>query len=185
MKTFQLIKPEKPLVEAIKAVGIALSLIVGVRIAAAQCYLIPSRSMEPTIQTDDRLLADKVSYHLINPHRGDIVVFTPPDVVVRKENSSDPYVKRVIGLPGEKVEVKSGQVYINNLPLPEAYITEQPQYTWGPEIVPLNSYLVLGDNRNRSYDGHVWGFISRDRIIGRVVFRFWPPHRLGELAISK
>lgn len=174
MQSFRLTKPEKPWVEGLKTIGFTLSLIFGVRIAAAQCYLIPSSSMEPTLEINDRLIVDKVRYHLINPRRGDIVVFTPPETVVKKENSQAPYIKRVIGLPGEKVEVKYGQVYINNLPLPENYIAEKPKYTWGPEIVPLNSYLLLGDNRNHSYDGHYWGFLSRDRMIGRAVIRFWP-----------
>jgi signal peptidase I len=180
-QSFQLLKPKNPWTHGLKTIGFVLFLGFGIRTAAAQCYLIPSGSMKPTIQVNDRLFVDKISYHLINPQRGEIVVFIPPQEVVKQENSQDPYVKRVIGLPGEKVEVKNGQVYIDNQPLPENYIADKPEYTWGPEIVPLNSYLVLGDNRNYSYDSHVWGFVERDRIIGRAVIRFWPPQRIASL----
>ena len=182
---FRLVKSKNPWTDGLKTIGITLVLGFGIRIAAAQCYLIPSGSMKPTIQINDRLFVDKISYHISNPQRGDILVFTPPEEVVRKENSRDAYVKRVIGLPGEKVEVKFGRVYVNNQPLAEGYIAQQPDYTWGPEIVPPNSYLVLGDNRNSSYDSHVWGFVGRDRIIGKAVVRFWPLDRIGGLAVEE
>ncbi len=184
-QSFRLVKSENPWTDGLKTIGITLVLGFGIRIAAAQCYLIPSGSMKPTLQINDRLIVDKISYHIINPHRGDILVFTPPEKVVKEEHSRDAYVKRVIGLPGEKVEIKLGQVYINNQPLAETYIAEQPDYTWGPKIVPPNSYLVLGDNRNSSYDSHIWGFVERDRIIGKAVVRFWPVDRIGSLAVEE
>lgn len=172
-------KHDNPLVEGLKTIGLSLVLAFGIRTAVAQSYFIPSGSMEPTLEIDDRLIVDKVSYHFTNPQRGDIVVFNPPDAVIKEENLHDPFIKRVIGLPGEKVEVKGGRVYINNLPLRENYIADKPNYTWAPHIVPPNSYLVLGDNRNNSYDGHYWGFVDRNRIIGRAVVRFWPLNRVG------
>ena len=168
---FRLVKSKNPWKDGIKTIGITLVLGFGIRIAAAQCYLIPSGSMKPTLQVNDRLFVDKISYHIVNPQRGDILVFTPPEKVVKEENSRDAYVKRVIGLPGEKVA--------------EAYIAQHPEYTWGPEIVPPNSYLVLGDNRNSSYDSHVWGFVGRDRIIGKAAVRFWPLDRIGSLAVEE
>ena len=182
LQSFQLSKPENPVKEGIKTIGLTLALAFGVKIAAAQCYLIPSVSMEPTLEVNDRLIVDKISYNFISPHRGDVVVFTPPQAVVEKEKSNDPFIKRVIGLPGEQIEVKGGQVYVNNQPLQENYIAAQPNYNWGPQIVPKKSYLVLGDNRNKSYDGHVWGFLNRDRMIGKAVVRFWPPQRLSNFA---
>lgn len=184
-QSFRLVKSKNPWTDGLKTIGITLVLGFGIRIAAAQCYLIPSGSMKPTLQVNDRLFVDKISYHVVNPQRGDILVFTPPEKVVKEENSRDAYVKRVIGLPGEKVEVKHGQVYINNQPLPETYIAQHPEYTWGPEIVPPNSYLVLGDNRNSSYDSHVWGFVQRDRIIGKAAVRFWPLDRISGLAEAR
>ncbi len=182
IQSFRLSESENPLREGIKTVGLTLCLAFGVRIAAAQCYLIPSGSMEPTLEVNDRLLVDKISYHLTSPHRGDVVVFTPPQAIVKQEKSTDPFIKRVIGLPGEQIEVKGGRVYVNNQPLQENYIADRPDYNWGPQIVPSHSYLVLGDNRNKSYDGHIWGFLNRDRLIGKAVVRFWPPERFSNFA---
>ncbi len=182
LQSFQLSKTENPWLEGVKTIGLTIALAFGFRIAAAQCYLIPSGSMEPTLETNDRLIVDKISYHFTKPDRGHIVVFTPPQAVTEKEHSNDPFIKRVIGLPGEQIEIKGGRVYVDNLPLKENYITAQPDYTWGPQIVPANSYLVLGDNRNKSYDGHIWGFVSSDRLIGKAAVRFWPPERISLLA---
>ncbi len=182
LQSFRLSESENPLREGVKIIGLTMCLAFGVKITAAQCYLIPSISMEPTLEVNDRLLVDKISYHFTSPHRGDVVVFTPPQAVVEKEKSADPFIKRVIGLPGEQIEVKGGKVYVNNQPLQENYIAARPDYNWGAQIVPRNSYLVLGDNRNKSYDGHVWGFLNRDRLIGKAVVRFWPPERLSNFA---
>lgn len=182
LQSFRLSESENPLREGGKIIGLTMCLAFGVKIAAAQCYLIPSISMEPTLEVNDRLLVDKISYHFTSPRRGDVVVFTPPQVVVEKEKSADPFIKRVVGLPGEQIEVKGGQVYVNNQPLQENYIADRPDYNLNPQIVPRNSYLVLGDNRNKSYDGHVWGFLNRDRLIGKAVVRFWPPERLSNFA---
>ncbi|MGL5508374.1 MAG: signal peptidase I, partial [Microcoleaceae cyanobacterium] len=91
----------------------------------------------------------------------------------------------IIGLPGDIVEVKESKVYVNNQVLPEDYIAEHPNYNWGPERIPPDQYLVLGDNRNNSYDSHYWGFVPRENIIGKAVVRFWPPNRLGEVDDSK
>jgi signal peptidase I len=137
--------------------------------------------MLPTLEINDRLIVDKLSYHFQKLERGDIVVFSPTDTL-KDQGFKDAFIKRVIGLPGETVEVKGGRVYVNGQPLREEYIADQPQYQWGPMTVPPDSYLVLGDNRNNSYDSHYWGFVPRDRIIGRAVVRFWPPNRVGELS---
>ncbi len=166
--------------EGVKTIGLSLVLAFGVRTFVAEARYIPSGSMEPTLQVNDRLIIDKVSYDFESPQRGDIVVFNPTDVLER-ENFHDAFIKRVIGLPGEKVEVKDGCVYINDRALQENYIAAKPDYHWGPAVVPPNSYLVLGDNRNNSYDGHVWGFVPRDRIIGKAILRFYPFDRIGFL----
>lgn len=182
LQSFQLHKPKNLWSHGLKTIGLTLVLGLGIRTAAAQCYLIPSGSMKPTLEVNDRLFVDKISYQIVNPRRGEIIVFTPPEQVIKEEKSRAAYVKRVIGLPGEKVEVKDGKVYVNNQPLLEHYITNKPEYHWGPRIVPPNSYLVLGDNRNHSYDSHIWGYVERDRIIGKAVVRFWPPSRMGSLS---
>lgn len=143
----------------------------------AEVRYVPSPSMRPTIQVRDRLLIDKLSYRSSLPQRQDIVVFKPPQAL-SKFNIKGALVKRVIGLPGEKIQVKNGLVYVNDLPLVENYITVAPNYKWGPTIIPAKSYLVLGDNRNQSFDGHNWGFIKQESIIGRTFVRFWPPYRM-------
>ncbi len=173
-------KSENPWIEGFKTVGLSIVLALGIRTFVAEARWIPSGSMEPTLQINDRLIVDKVSYRIQSPQRGDIVVFNPTDTL-KAQNFNDAFIKRVIGLPGDKVEVKDGRVLINGIPLPEEYIADKPQYQYGPVKVPLNSYLMLGDNRNNSYDSHYWGFVPRDRIIGKAVVRFWPLKRVGEL----
>ncbi|MBV9387358.1 MAG: signal peptidase I [Chroococcidiopsidaceae cyanobacterium CP_BM_ER_R8_30] len=168
--------------DTLKFAGMSLFLALGIRTFAAGAYFIPSGSMKPTIQIDDRLIVNKLSYDFVNPQRGDIVVFNPPDAVLKEEKvNSDPFIKRVIGLPGDKVEVKNGHVYVNDCLLQESYIAAKPDYAYGPVRIPIDSYLMLGDNRNNSYDGHYWGFIPRDRIIGKAIYRFWPLDRMGQL----
>jgi signal peptidase I len=169
---------ENPWVEGFKTIALSAVLAFGIRTFVAEARYIPSGSMLPTLQINDRLIVDKVGYHFRSPERGDIVVFSPTDKL-QEQNYKDAFIKRVIGLPGDKVEVKNGQVFINDQPLKEVYVEDKPQYRYGPEVVPKDSYLVLGDNRNNSYDSHYWGFVPRDRIIGRAIVRFWPPERVG------
>ncbi|PSM50398.1 signal peptidase I [Chroococcidiopsis sp. CCALA 051] len=171
---------ENPWLETAKVFGLSLLLAFGIRTFVAEARYIPSGSMEPTLQVNDRLIIDKLSYDFEPPQRGNMVVFKPTKTL-RQQNFHDAFIKRVIGLPGEKVEVKSGRVYINGSALKENYIAARPDYQWGPVIVPPNSYLVLGDNRNNSYDSHYWGFVPRHNIIGRAIFRFFPFNRIGEL----
>ncbi|MEO8892766.1 MAG: signal peptidase I [Coleofasciculaceae cyanobacterium] len=175
------LKAENPWVEALKTIALSAVLAFGIRSFVAEARYIPSGSMLPTLQINDRLIIDKISYNFRNPDRGDIIVFNPTDTL-KQQNFKDAFIKRLIGLPGDKVEVKEGRVYINNQPLnQENYIEDKPNYTFGPVTVPPNQFLVLGDNRNNSYDSHYWGFVPRDRIIGRAVVRFWPPNRVGEI----
>ncbi|MBZ4687540.1 MAG: signal peptidase [Clostridia bacterium] len=137
---------------------------------------VPSASMYPTLQINDRLLVNKLAYRFSEPERGDIVIFTPPPVVDSKYD----YVKRIIGLPGEVVEIKNGKVYINGNPLEEDYIAENPNYHFGPAKIPPGHLLVLGDNRNKSFDGHLWKqWLSIDSLKGKVFFRYWPLDRIG------
>lgn len=184
-------KPQPPRenvwLEILKTLGLSAVLALGIRHFVAEARYIPSRSMVPTLQVDDRLIVDKVSYHFKDPQRGDVVVFTPPDEAAvvctgptkTPTTSKDAYIKRIIALPGEKFEVKQGKVYINDQPLQEGYLEEVPDYEYAPRVVAQDSYLVLGDNRNNSCDSHYWGFVPRENIIGRAVVRFWPIDRLG------
>ncbi len=131
-----------------------------------------SQSMSHTIEINDHIVINRSAYSSQLPKHGDIVVFKPTQSI--KENSlastlNEPLVRRVIGLPGETVKVVNEKVYINNQPLEEKYIREKPNYLFAPVTIPSNSYFVLGDNRNNSYDSHIWGFVPQDLIIGQVV----------------
>jgi signal peptidase I len=174
-------KTENSWIEAAKTLGFSLLLAFGIRQFVAEPRYIPSESMVPTLEVNDRLMVEKLSYLFHPPNRGDVVVFWPPDRLKQQnpELRKEAFIKRVIGLPGDQVEVKEGKVFINNKPLIEDYIAAKPTYQWGPEIVPDDSYLVLGDNRNNSYDSHFWGYVPRQNLIGRAAFRFWPLTRLG------
>ncbi|HEY9906370.1 MAG TPA: signal peptidase I [Thermosynechococcaceae cyanobacterium] len=172
---------ENPWKEGLKTIVLSAFLAFGIRTFVAEARYIPSGSMQPTLEIDDRLIIDKLGYRFKSPQRGDIVVFSPTQKL-EELKYQDAFIKRVIGLPGEKVEVKNRRVYINDQPLSENYTKEAPQYDYGPQVVPQDQYLVLGDNRNNSYDSHYWGFVPREKIIGRAVVRFWPMERVGEIA---
>ena len=174
-------KPASPWVEAAQTVGLSIVLALGVRTFVAEARYIPSGSMLPTLEINDRLIVEKISYLFHPPERGDIVVFHPP-AAAGEQFAHDAFIKRVIGLSGETVEVKSGRVYIDGKPLAEGCIESPPAYDWGPKTVPPGSYLVFGDNRNNSDDGHVWVFLPGNRIIGRAMVRFWPLNRLAYIA---
>lgn len=168
--------------ETIKTFALAAVLAFGIRTFVAEARYIPSSSMENTLEINDRLLIEKISYHFRQPERGDIVVFSPTDKLI-KQNFKDAFIKRVIGLPGETIEVKGGRVYVNNQPLRENYIKDKPTYNYGPVTVTEGEYLVLGDNRNNSYDSHYWGFVPKENIIGRAAVRFWPMNRIGDIEV--
>lgn len=142
---------------------------------------VPTGSMEHTIEPGDDLFGLRVAYQFSEPQRGDIVIFKFPDDETQK------YVKRVIGLPGEKVTIEDGKIYINDatVPLKEDYLKETWTEATGPfEFeVPEDSYLMLGDNRNDSYDARYWDhtYVSKDKIIGKAYFIYYPFKRLGSL----
>ncbi len=168
-----------PWVEGLQTIGLSVILALGIRHFVAEARYIPSGSMEPTLQINDRLVIEKISYTFNPPGHGDIVVFWPPESLTPPGQRRDAFIKRIVGLPGDVVEVRDGEVIRNGEVLTEPYIETPPDYQWGPEEVPPESYLVLGDNRNSSYDSHSWGFVPQENIIGRAVVRFWPPDRLG------
>ncbi|MDJ0728914.1 MAG: signal peptidase I [Crocosphaera sp.] len=173
-------KKENPWVELAQTVVTAVILAFGIRTFVAEARYIPSSSMEPTLEINDRLIIEKLSYHFREPVRGDVVVFHPTDRL-KDEGFHEAFIKRIIGLPGETVQVKEGKVYINGSEITEKYIAEDPNYDYGPKVVPEGEYLVLGDNRNNSLDSHYWGFVPKDKIIGKAFVRFWPFNRLGSL----
>jgi len=145
-----------------------------------QAFYIPSASMDPTLKVHDRVLVNKLSYHLHSVHRGDIIVFkAPPEE--RTAQIKD-LVKRVIGLPGDTIEARDGHVYINDRLLSEPYLPKGTITDDLPrETVPANSYFMMGDNRTESSDSRVFGTIKRSTIIGRAFVRMWPITHLGFL----
>ena len=148
----------------------------------AKPYRIPSASMEPTLHVADRVIANRLVYRFHDPRRGDIIVFKAPARVAAACDARGTFVKRVVGLPGEKVELRNGYVLINGVRLNEPYM--RPGYRghesgeW--ERVSSDAYFVLGDNRTMSCDSRRWGLVPRNSIIGRADVTYWPPTRVGQ-----
>jgi signal peptidase I len=145
-----------------------------------QAFYIPSESMVPTLETNDRVLVNKLSYKLHDVNRGDIVVFETPE---GESSGAEDLVKRVIGLPGEEVSgCEETKVCIDGRPLDEPYLTDDEVTTkFAPVRVPAGSVFMMGDNRDQSKDSRSFGPIDQDSIVGRVFIRIWPPNRVGLL----
>ena len=130
---------------------------------------VPTSSMENTIMAGDRVIGSRLYYLRHEPERGDIIVFDYPD---------DPnilYIKRVIGVPGDHIEINGGKVYINGEVLEEPYLNVTTEGEWGPYDVPADSYFMLGDNRNDSADSRYWHntFLTKEGIVGKAIFKYW------------
>ena len=144
-------------------------------------------SMTPTLQPGDRLVMSKIAYMVDEPRRGDILTFYPlqqpkPNLlqeVFQLSNTAVPLIKRVIGLPGDVVEIRDGKVVVNGTDLNEPYIRETPRYTLNTMRIPEGEYFVLGDNRNNSNDSHLGWTVSADRIIGKAWLIYWPAQKIG------
>lgn len=157
--------------ETLSVFVIAFILAMVLRAFVIEGRIIPSGSMLPTVQLQDRVLMNRFIYRFKEPVRGDVVMFQPPEAI----NSTTPFLKRVIGLPGETVDIKNGKVYIDGRALVEPYLAEPIKYEYGPVVVPGDSLLVLGDNRNYSYDSHEWNtWLTRDRLMGKAFATYWP-----------
>jgi signal peptidase I len=170
--------------ELIKTAVIISFLAYAIRIFILQPFVVEGLSMYPQFKTSDYLLVDKVSYRVSKPQRGDIVVFKYPG------DPSINYVKRIIGLPGEKVHIENGRVSILNTAHPSGELLAEPYVSAGnltttstsPKAdytVPDNNYFVLGDNRQASSDSREWGFLPNDDMIGRVLIQAFPLNRLA------
>jgi len=151
---------------------IAIAAFVCLRLTV-QSYTVVMSSMEPNFQEGECIMVNKMSYHSSGPQRGQVIIFNPPF------ESEYPFIKRVMGLPGETVEIKDGKVFINSIPLAEEYIMAPPNYTMPATEVPENEYFVLGDNRNNSNDSHNSWTVPRDNIIGKAWFTYWPLNKWG------
>ena len=173
-------------------IGGAVLIVLALKAWVVNPYRIPSSSMEPTLHCarpaagcearfSDRVLANRFVYHFRNPKRGEIIVFqTPPEAKIRC-GAGGTFVKRLIGLPGEKVSERDGVVYIDGQQLEEPYIQDVRRDHEAPRewLVPKGDYFFMGDNRSESCDSRVWGPVPRKNLIGEVFFVYWPPNRIG------
>ena len=167
--------------EFFEVIVLAVILYFGISFAV-QAVHVEGLSMFATLNDNDYLIADKIDYRFHNPQRGDIIILRPPT-----DNSQD-FIKRVIALPGERLLIRDGIVYINGHKLDEPYLPEAwttfnnwPANGSDGQVLGPNEYVVMGDNRNRSQDSRVFGPITRDRIDGRAWFRIWPPSTFGNI----
>jgi signal peptidase I len=168
--------------EYAKIILIALVIALLVRTYVAEARVIPSESMLPTLKIGDRLIVDKLFYEINgikDIRRGDIVVFDPPPAANSKKDI--PFIKRVIGLPGEAISVKKGTVYIDGEPLDESYLSEKTAGDFKPFMIPDGTIFVMGDNRNNSHDSRFWGPLPLQNIIGVAEFRYYPLNEIGVL----
>ena len=137
--------------------------------------------MEPTLERHDRVITTSID-RTQGTQRGDIVVFISPPAMSEATGGGEYVVLfRVVGLPGETFEVRDGQTLINQVPLPEPYVQDPPEYSFGPITIPPDAYIVLGDNRNNAFDSTAWGFLPAANITGKVQSVYWPPGRFGSV----
>ncbi len=136
-------------------------------------FRVVGTSMEPNLHNSQYLIVDKISYRLGAPQQGDVIVFEPPN------RPGEDYVKRVIGVSGNLVEIQNGQVLINNEPIDEPYVVYPGSYSMSPRRVGANELFVLGDNRNSSSDSHNWGMLEEDKVVGKAWISYWPPNYWG------
>lgn len=158
--------------EVLITAAIALAIFLPLK-ATVQGYEVQYSCMVPNIQDGDWIIVDKAVYHVSDPQRGDAIVFNPPEEL----NSEYPFIKRVIGLPGETIEVHDGTVFINGVALDEPYVREAPRYHLDAMVVPAGEYFVLGDNRNSANDSHNGWTVAREDVIGKARLMYWPPSR--------
>jgi signal peptidase I len=172
--------------EDIKTYFLSLAIALLLRFTIIEPRFIPSLSMYPTFDVGDQLAVEKVTKRLKPFYRNEVVVFRPPqafqDIMNDYGESSkgrEALIKRIVAVEGDRVEVKRGKLFINGEQQDEPWIAEDAAYSFGPTAVPPGNVLVLGDNRNHSLDGHIWGFLPNENVIGRAVFVYWPPWRVG------
>ncbi|HHZ16922.1 MAG TPA: signal peptidase I [Clostridia bacterium] len=165
---------KQELKEWIVTILIAIVLVIIIRAFIMDSRIVPSASMVPTIQIGDRLFVEKITHRFQGLERGDVIVFEPP----AESRLYDDLIKRVVGLPGDTLEMKDGVLYVNNEPQDEPYLAEPILYEFPPVTVPEGKIYVLGDNRNNSNDSHVWGFADLDAVKGKAWITYWPLDRI-------
>lgn len=165
----------------IKTIAVIIALAFVIRVFIIQPFIVEGESMEPTFKTKDYLITEKVSYRFRPPQRGEVVIFNPPD------RTSENYIKRIIGLPGDQIEIKGGNIYINKEKLIEPYLTsidktlvaQKEGYT---TVLQDDEYFVMGDNRSHSRDSREIGSIPKQNVVSKVWFRLLPLDNINAFA---
>jgi len=187
-------QPWRTIVDWVVTVAVAILVVLTFQAEVAKPYRIPSGSMEPTLHCakpgaycegrfDDRVVANRLAYRFSEPERGQVVVFTAPEAAEScgEGNGGTTFVKRIVGLPGERVSERGGVVYIDGQRLIEPYVDPSRRGTstesW--PRVPAGHYFLLGDNRTHSCDSRTWGTVPRSSLIGPAMLTYWPPSRLS------
>ncbi|CAE7684971.1 PLSP1 [Symbiodinium sp. CCMP2592] len=182
------LKEDPEFQEDVKTFFTSLTVALLIRGFLVEPRFIPSLSMYPNFDIGDQLTVDKVSKRWREYQRRDVVVFNPPpafSLVVGGDRSGDALIKRIVALAGDTVEIKNGgTLYINGEAQDEPFTNEAAKYDFGPITVPDGCVFVLGDNRNQSLDGHVWGPLPLENIIGRATLKFWPPWHVGSIVAA-
>ena len=168
---------KREIMEWIIVIEVAVILAVVLNMFLIVNAIVPTASMEPTIMTNDRLFGNRLAYKNEDPSRGDIVIFKFPD------DETQLFIKRIIGMPGDTVEMRDGSVYINGEKLDEPYLAVIPYGEFGPVTVPDGAYFMMGDNRNNSADSRYWKqpFVYRDKILGKAAFCYFPFSHFGKI----
>ena len=184
--------PVRVAVDWLVTIGVAVAVVLTIKVEVANPYRIPSASMEPTLRCarpaagcdatfSDRVIANRLAYRFRDPHRGDIVVFTAPAAAAVQCTEGGTYVKRIVGLPGEVVSERDGFVFVDGKPLHEPYVDparrDSQTKTW--PRVPKGEYFMMGDNRSGSCDSREWGPAPRKNLIGPVLLTYWPVTRIS------
>jgi len=187
-KMIEKLEKSPELQEDLKTFFTSLAFALTIRALFIEPRFIPSLSMYPNFDIGDQLTVDKISRRWREYQVHDVVVFNPPpafSAYVGGDRSGEALIKRIVAIAGDTVEIKNaGTLYLNGEPQDEPFTNEKPKYDWGPVTVPAGQVLVLGDNRNQSLDGHIWGFLPLENIIGRATFKFWPPWHVGGIAAT-
>ena len=166
----------------ILALGLAGALVTGIRLWVADVFVMRSPAMDPTVEMGDRLLIDKLSHHWQSPERGEIIAFEPPKTLKEmRPQATQPFVLRIVGVPGDRLQILEGKLFLNGKAQPEPYLQEAATYDMAEVTIPEGTYFVLGDNRNDSFDSSIWGIVPEDKIMGRARSVVYPPEHLGGL----
>ena len=195
--TGRLPRPWRVAIDWVVTIVGAIAIVLAIKAWVVNPYRIPSASMEPTLHCaegrlgdgclarfSDRVLANRFIYHFREPRRGEIVVFETPRLASERCGAGGTFVKRVVGLPGDRIrEGADGVLYVDGKRLPETYIQPERRRESGHVgeswVVPKDAYFMMGDNRGQSCDSRVWGAVPRKNLIGPVFATYWPPDRIG------